>query len=528
MSHRVSTTLILDALRTRLSVSGLVQNHGTLLFYPEYCLIYATKAVLKLGKRIQDSPTDWAFEAARMKDVYGGATLTITATNSSTTNAGIFHPRLISLNICQLAFGSSKVSLRLSTQFSDTTLKAEVLNTRGWTLQESILSSRVLSYGSQQMVWECQTLKIGESGRPILPGERHRDKTFVQKIVHNDISFYEKAKYALARLSLRALPVDYTIVPESWETGYEACYSRWFAIVKDFTGRNLTVQADVLPALSGLAAAFQNLLRDEYVAGLWRRDIVRGMCWCRTNFPHRDHAAIAAGNKGRKDFLPSWSWASVVDGRVSNSLEEENLWPLTTLEETASCVDVHVEPKFADPFGQINDAWVLIKAPFRYIQDPAAAMTSTPASEDPVLNERVRKELCIRTSRNEFVQQHQPHVGQKFAVLRLMMTTRVYTSTVDKGETRLPGASILMVETTGGGKRGDEEHAVGEEKQEQREWEKGHGGKGRKREEAKEEWRRIGFFPSFVPAFPDEEDINKRFLEEMAQARWEWRVVKLV
>lgn len=63
-------------------------------------MIYATKAVLKLRKPIQDSPTDWAFEIARMKDVYGDATLTITATNSSTTNAGKFHPRLISSNIC--------------------------------------------------------------------------------------------------------------------------------------------------------------------------------------------------------------------------------------------------------------------------------------------------------------------------------------------------------------------------------------------------------------------------------------------
>ena len=381
------------------------------------------------------------------------------------------------------------------------------------------------------MVWECQTLKVGESGRPVLPGQRHRDKAFVQKIVHNDISFYEKAKNALARLSLRAMPLDKTLVPESWETGYEASYSRWFEIVKDFTGRNLTVQADVLPALSGLAAAFQNLLRDEYVVGLWRRDIVRGMCWIRTSFPCRDHAAIAAENKGRKDFLPSWSWASAIGGRVSNSLEDERVWPLETLEETASCVDVHVESKFADPFGQINDAWVMIKAPFRYIQDPAAAMTFTPASEDPVLNEHVRENLSIREFRNEYVQQHQPHPGQKFAVLRLMMTTRVYSSTVDKEETRSPRASILMVETTGGGKRGDEENAVREEKQKQKQGggEKGQNGKGKKREKAKEdEWRRIGFFALSVPIFPDEEDIDKRFLEEMLQARWEWRVVKLV
>lgn len=89
-------------------------------------------------------------------------------------------------------------------------------------------------------------------------------------------------------------------------------------------------------------------------------------------------------------------------------------------------------------------------------------MISTPASENPVLNKLVRIKLCMRKS--EFVQQHQPHPGQKFALLKLMMTTKIFTSIVDKRETRLPMASILMVETTGGGKRGDEKHAMGEEK----------------------------------------------------------------
>lgn len=230
---------------------------------------------------MQDSPEDWAAEAARMKDVYGGATITISATNSKSTDYGIFKVREVSSPACRLDWRTSKPSenysvfLRSSSEFWDATLKSEPLNTRGWTLQESLLAARALSYGTQQMVWECQCLKTSESGRPVLPGERHRDKAFVQTIISNDFSAWEKTKQVLTRLSLNSLPVDWTAVPEKWETGYDAMYSRWFAIVKDFTGRNLTVQSDVLPALSGVAAAFQNLLRDEYCAGLWRNDISR-------------------------------------------------------------------------------------------------------------------------------------------------------------------------------------------------------------------------------------------------------------
>lgn len=59
---------------------------------------------------------------------------------------------------------------------------------------------------------------------------------------------------------------------------HDAMCSHWFAIVRDYTGRNLTVQSDTLSALSGIARAFQNLLRDKYFAGVWRNDIIRGMC----------------------------------------------------------------------------------------------------------------------------------------------------------------------------------------------------------------------------------------------------------
>lgn len=449
---------------------------------------------------MQDSAEDWAAEANRMRDVYGGATVIIAATNSTSADCGIFHNRSISPGTCRLEWRSSEpvethdVFLRSSSDFWDTTMKNEPLNTRGWTLQESLLAPRTLSFGTQQMVWECLERKLGESGRPVLPGERHRDKNFVQTIMANNFTVWDKWKQASTRLSLRTLPVDWTAVPESWTLSHYAMYSRWFAIVRDYTGRKLTVQSDILPALSGLASAFQNLLRDEYCAGLWKNDIVRGMCWARSTLPKRDFRAIKAGQKERHDYLPSWSWASVIGGRVINSLEEEYTWPFIQVEETAQILYVRMTPKNQDVFGQLTHAEIVIKAPFQYIDNPKIGTPTSKSTALPVLRERLMQELQIKTSQDEFEQQHRPHRGQNFAVLRLMQTSRLWTSTVGGKDLYLPGASILILESTG------------------------EAGK----------WRRVGFVSVSVPANPDADDLNVRFLDEMKGAKWGWRKVNIV
>ena len=51
---------------------------------------------------IQDSPSDWAAEASRMKDVYGDAIITIAAAESSSTQAGIFRNRPVERELCKL------------------------------------------------------------------------------------------------------------------------------------------------------------------------------------------------------------------------------------------------------------------------------------------------------------------------------------------------------------------------------------------------------------------------------------------
>jgi hypothetical protein len=46
-----------------------------------------------------------------------------------------------------------------------------------------------------------------------------------------------------------------------------------------YSKASLTHTEDKLPALSGLAKVFMLHLDDQYVAGLWRGDILRGVLW---------------------------------------------------------------------------------------------------------------------------------------------------------------------------------------------------------------------------------------------------------
>lgn len=45
------------------------------------------------------------------------------------------------------------------------TQNIDCVEQRGWTLQEGLLAPRTLSYGAQQMMWECPEYQADEGGR---------------------------------------------------------------------------------------------------------------------------------------------------------------------------------------------------------------------------------------------------------------------------------------------------------------------------------------------------------------------------
>ncbi|KAL6404051.1 hypothetical protein AUP68_13429 [Ilyonectria robusta] len=71
---------------------------------------------------------------------------------------------------------------------------------------------------------------------------------------------------------------------------------------------NLTYESDIFPTLSGLASRISALLKDGYIAGLWRSNLVEGFSWTHEG----KRRPLNAQPKLWR--APSWSWASMTDG----------------------------------------------------------------------------------------------------------------------------------------------------------------------------------------------------------------------
>jgi len=122
---------------------------------------------------MQDSESDWAAEAARMQDVYSGAAVTIIASESPSTGAGIYAPRPLTTYMpCPILFKKSTeeqstVWLRPSIRNAVDLSYTDPVQSRGWTLQEGLLAPRTLSFHKDQMIWECSQYRMKESGHII-------------------------------------------------------------------------------------------------------------------------------------------------------------------------------------------------------------------------------------------------------------------------------------------------------------------------------------------------------------------------
>jgi hypothetical protein len=120
---------------------------------------------------IQNSKQDWEIQSQLMDSVYGNATVTLSAMASDGSTNGI-------LKCIPVEISPPPVSLPVFSESHDTNViikrhepTAEDLNwldmngplsSRGWTLQEFVLSPRHLLYGAHQIYWKCALGKLAD------------------------------------------------------------------------------------------------------------------------------------------------------------------------------------------------------------------------------------------------------------------------------------------------------------------------------------------------------------------------------
>ena len=289
---------------------------------------------------IQDSEEDQLHELPKMASYYEKAYFTLIAGGSSCTQ-GFLHPR----KACEKHSGASDFRNMLARPFlcakghehvllfrEETPYESskEPVSKRAWTFQERILSPRVLMYG-QRVTWQCQSFQASDGGcddwieDPWSRGQRG--------------IYTELNKDRVLDASEGVLGDLYPLKGRS----ADKLYDLWYQIVREYSRRSLTFQDDKFPAISALATKMQGKIGGKYLAGLWSKDLLRGLLW--STYPT---VTLVKPQTWR---APSWSWASVNNPIIYRRLPGPSA---VVLAEVLECT---ITPKhLAAPHGEIKDA----------------------------------------------------------------------------------------------------------------------------------------------------------------------------
>ncbi|RSL91000.1 hypothetical protein CEP51_000446 [Fusarium floridanum] len=285
---------------------------------------------------IQDDEDDWAVQSPKMSDVYQNAYITIAAAAARNSTEGCFRQRPFSV----------RKSLAVVAEVEDKVEQVEVfarpwqssghwtknigdgplylaqnpLETRAWTLQEHILSGRILRFTAHEMVWHCREVHLCECR----PG------------------------CALHKEALRLVNLDRMTNDKESSFGVRASDPRivWSEVVGPFTRRAITHESDRLPAISGVAAALAGPMGMEYIGGMWKGMLGNTVCWSVEN---------PGASRRETYYAPTWSWASVV-GPV------EAVWTASTMVlPQTEIIDVQYTLATPNPYGRLSAATLTIK-----------------------------------------------------------------------------------------------------------------------------------------------------------------------
>ncbi|CAG9994286.1 unnamed protein product [Clonostachys byssicola] len=305
---------------------------------------------------VQDDEADWLREASRMFDIYRNALINIGATGPSDGHGTCFIERDRNLLGPCLFNKQTGQHVDSEPEHPQTTwhvveerfwidrLHRQALNRRAWVLQERLISPRMVHFGADQIYWECHELHACEV-YPKGPLAMHELQAL--KAVHTAVILQVFA----ARNPRREV---HSIYPTIGSSQNELALFSWSDIIWQYGRLELTVPSDRLIALSGLARHMQDLVQDEYVAGLWRSAMITGLLW-RVN--HRERQRDGEETAARRlvgAHVPSWSWASM-HGNIYTLLTPDANLKKGGLDVHIAIKDIALE-HVGDRYGNLHSA----------------------------------------------------------------------------------------------------------------------------------------------------------------------------
>ncbi|WKT40573.1 Heterokaryon incompatibility [Fusarium oxysporum f. sp. vasinfectum] len=217
---------------------------------------------------------DWNTEAPRIGSYYLHSKCLISASAASDSSQGLFvkqNARKYPLRTCALAFKNEKqeyICLSVPRPSPSEDWSAEPLRSRGWCLQEAVLSPRILHWSKHALIWQCH----GTTKSPTYGNDLNTARDIRTSQSH--ISFAQEPDHAMA--------------------------IAWTELISRYSKMHFTFETDRLVAIQGLANRLVDLHGGEYFAGVFRSHLADGLLW--KNSYDKAHNALAG--------VPTWSWAT--------------------------------------------------------------------------------------------------------------------------------------------------------------------------------------------------------------------------
>lgn len=305
---------------------------------------------------LQDSDKDKLHEVGRMHHIYRYAHLTIIAASANKASEGFLHTRsppedeIVLPFICppdalastgcrdihSLAQPQSGTvcfapeSLARSTYSDDNGLMCK----RAWCMQEYLVSPRSLIFTPRTLHFRCLAGMRGIGEGSLCPA-------------------YDKPRIPQT-LFLQDLPIAKLGSPE-WIDMHEA----WLEVVSDYSTRTASDESDKLVACAAVAEQFHRVLRSDYLAGLWRSDVLLiDLLWT-TVKPENPSPGLPSHTRPTAYRAPSWSWAAI-EGDVTQSFQTMSYYKGGGV-ALANIVECRVTLPDAElPFGRVTSGTLVL------------------------------------------------------------------------------------------------------------------------------------------------------------------------
>ncbi|CAH0055757.1 unnamed protein product [Clonostachys solani] len=259
----------------------------------------------------EDDHSDWRQESGRMKSIYSGSHVTISASSAADVSQGFFpssSPKYSGGFITHVQVGETTrvQNFHSTTVHEDSTVDTH-LGGRSWAFQEKLLSPRTIHIGNHGFYWECRTEVKSQFLPEGFPGILPRSRLVCSE-------------------------------EEEWD---------WREIVNIYSKTRRTYELDILPALSGIAARQHDVTGDKYLAGLWKNELLSMLPWFTFS-----QAPVVKRPAWR---APTWSWASV-EGPciVSYTVADMDMKPQARL------LDAWTKTVDDSPFGAVMDGEITL------------------------------------------------------------------------------------------------------------------------------------------------------------------------